>query len=144
MLVRALALAAAVGFSGPALAQQVRGATPGEGDGSVETRIGPPWDTVTATIVERRYKVEAVRFKARDETGIDWWGDDDVMVGTTDAKGFTSSAEIGSIDSGDTHNFDPAVSCIIGVLPGKVTLGESSVCDPAGEPGPFSFRVELW
>ena len=103
-----------------------------------------PWETITADWVERRYKVEAIRFKARDETGIDWLGSDEVMVETIDAKGLTVSDEIGDIDSGDTHDFDPALSCIIGVRPGEVVLGKSSRCDDAGEPGPFSFVVQFW
>ncbi|MFO1141939.1 MAG: hypothetical protein U1E59_06015 [Amaricoccus sp.] len=112
--------------------------------GAAAPRIEPPWDAILVPWSEPRYKVEAVRFKARDETGIDWLGSDEVAVETADAKGFTDSNEIGGIDSGDTHEFDPNVSCIIGVRPGLVTLGEDSVCDRAGEPGPFSFTVELW
>lgn len=111
---------------------------------ALELRIDPPWNDITAQWIERRYKVEAIRFKARDETGIDWLGSDEVMVETRDAKGFTVTDEIGDIDSGDTHEFDPALSCIIGVRPGKVVLGKSSVCDEAGEPGPFSFEVVFW
>lgn len=94
--------------------------------------------------VERRYKIEAIRFKARDETGIDSLGSDEVMVKTEDAKGWTVSNKIGDIDSGDTHNFDPAKSCIVSVRPGVVILGESSVCTKAGEPAPLSFQVEFW
>ena len=101
-----------------------------------------PWDTIQW--VERRYKIEAIRFKARDETGFDWPGSDEVMVQTNDAKGFTVSNEIGGIDSGDTHNFDPAKSCIVAVRPGVVVLGKSSVCDEVGEPAPLSFQVEFW
>ena len=100
------------------------------------------WDTIRW--VERRYKIEAMRFKARDETGIDWLGSDEVMVETTDAKGWTVSNEIGNIDSGDTHNFDPAKSCIVAVRPGVVVLDESSVCEKSGEPAPLSFQVEFW
>lgn len=94
--------------------------------------------------VERRYKIEAIRFKARDESGIDLLGSDEVMVKTEDAKGWTVSNKIGGIDSGDTHNFDPAKSCIVAVRPGVVILGESSVCANAGEPAPLSFQVEFW
>ena len=100
------------------------------------------WDTIRW--VERRYKIEAMRFKARDETGIDWLGSDEVVVETTDSKGWTVSKEIGNIDSGDTHNFDPAKSCIVAVRPGIVVLGESSVCEKIGEPAPLDFQVELW
>ncbi len=100
------------------------------------------WDTIQW--VERRYKIEAIRFKARDETGFDWPGSDEVLVETTDAKGFTLSNEIGGIDSGDTHDFDPAKSCIVAVRPGIVVLGESSVCEEVGEPAPLGFQVEFW
>jgi hypothetical protein len=100
------------------------------------------WDTIQW--VERRYKIEAMRFKARDETGIDWLGSDEVLVETNDAKGSTVSNEIGDIDSGDTHDFDPAKSCIIAVRPGFAVLGESSVCEEVGEPAPLGFQVEFW
>ncbi|MEX0605563.1 MAG: hypothetical protein WD623_08040 [Marinobacter sp.] len=101
-----------------------------------------PWDTIQW--VERRYKIEAVRFKARDETGIDWLGSDEVIIQTNDAKGSTVSNEIGDIDSGDTHSFDPAISCVVAVRPGVAVLGESSVCEEIGEPAPMFFRVEFW
>lgn len=39
--------------------------------------IGPRWSDITVEWTERRYKVEAVRFKARDETGIDALGSDE-------------------------------------------------------------------
>ena len=127
-----------------AVAQEATPVVPAAAEAAADTRIGAPWDAIVVPLIERRYKVEAIRFKARDESGVDWLGSDEVKVGTFDATGETVSDEIGDIDSGDTHAFDPAVSCIIGVQPGKVVLGESSACDPAGVPGPFSFRVELW
>ena len=72
--------------------------------------------------IERRYKIEAARFKARDETGIDWWGSDEVMVRTDDAKGSTGSNVIDDIDSGNTHHFSSAKSCILAVRPGEAVL----------------------
>jgi hypothetical protein len=101
-----------------------------------------PWHDLTW--VERRYKVEAMRFKARDESGVDWWGSDEVMVGTFDAKGHTTSNEIDDIDSGNTHHFDPAKSCILAVRAGEVVLGKTSLCTDVGEPAPLNFQVELW
>lgn len=146
MIPRALVPTLALVFCAPAaVAQDTADPAPAESPAGVAAPVDFPWETIAAEWTERRYKVEAIRFKARDETGIDWWGDDEVMVKTTDAKGFTTSDEIGGIDSGDTHEFDdPAVSCIVGVLPGEVTLDEDSVCGEAGEPGPFSLRIELW
>ena len=107
-----------------------------------EASRATPWDTIQW--IERRYKIEAMRFKARDETGFDWLGSDEVMVETMDAKGWTVSSEIGGIDSGDTHNFDPAKSCIVAVRPGTVVLGKTSVCEEVGEPAPLGFQVEFW
>ncbi len=101
-----------------------------------------PWETVEW--IDRRYKIEAMRFKCRDETGWDRAGSDEVMVGTSDAKGFTVSDEIENIDSGDTHHFDPAKSCIIAVRPGVVVLDKTSLCDDVGEPAPLGFEVEFW
>jgi len=93
-----------------------------------------PWDTIEWT--EWRYKVEAIAFEARDESGLDWWGSDEVMVETRDAKGWTVSGEIGGIDSGDSHQFGPLRSCVVAVRPGIVVLGKTSVCTDVGERPP--------
>ena len=143
----------AIGFSvvagfwcTPGAFAHVRPASPQSEDAGpptvAEASRATRWDTIQW--IERRYKIEAIRFKARDESGFDWLGSDEVMVQTNDAKGSTVSREIGGIDSGDTHNFDPAKSCIVAVRPGVVVLGESSVCEEVGEPAPLGFRVELW
>jgi hypothetical protein len=86
-----------------------------------EAPRGNPWDAIEW--VERRYKIEAMRFKARDETGVDWWGSDEVMVLTFDAKGKTASDEIGNIDSGETHELPgpPAESSLL--RPWRASLG---------------------
>jgi hypothetical protein len=110
---------------------------------NVEATNGNPWEEIEW--VERRYKIEAMGFKAIDETGwFDWTGDDDVKVHTIDAKGYTVSKEIQTIDTGETYDFDPDKSCIIPVRPGIVVLGSSSVCDNIGEPAPLGFYVEMW
>lgn len=100
------------------------------------------WDAIEWT--ERRYKIEALGFKARDETGNSWLGSDEVMIRADNAKGWTVSGQIGGIDSGDTHQFDPAKSCIVPVRPGIAVLGKTSVCDDVGEAAPLSFGVEFW
>lgn len=94
---------------------------------------------------DRRYKIEAVSFKARDETGyFDWTGSDEVVVYTQDAKGWTISDEFDDVDTGETHNFDPAKSCLVGIHPGEVILGKTSVCDAVGVPAPLYFEVEFY
>lgn len=101
-----------------------------------------PWEGIF--FIERRYKIEALGFKALDETGVDWWGSDEVKIETRDAKGWTVSNEIGDMDSGDIHNFDAARSCIVSIRPGIVVLGKSSFCAEAGEAAPLWFTVEMW
>jgi hypothetical protein len=101
------------------------------------------WDTIEW--IEQRYKIEALGFKARDESGIDWpWSSDEVMIRTDDAKGWTVSDKIGSVDSGETHKLDSVRSCIVAVRPGIVVLGKTSVCNEVGEPAPLWFTVEFW
>ncbi len=117
-------------------------ATGSDGQSFMQVSENIDWDTIEW--IERRYKVEALGFKARDESGWDWTGSDEVMVETRDAKGWTVTNEIGGIDSGDNHHFNPAVSCIIAVRAGIVVLGKTSVCNDVGEPAPFGFRVEMW
>jgi hypothetical protein len=146
----AICFSLVVGFwCTPGAFAQVRPASPQPEDAGrptvAEVSRATRWDTIQW--VERRYKIEALRFKARVETGInwlDWLGSDEVLVETTDAKGWTVSNEIGNIDSGDTHNFDPAKSCIVAVRPGTVVLGVSSVCEKVGEPAPLGFQVAFW
>jgi hypothetical protein len=115
-----------------------------EGAAAEPALIRLPWDWSDIRVLERRYKIEALRFKARDETGADWSGSDEVMIKTTDAEGWTASDKIENIDSGDTHNVDPAKSCIIAVRPGEAVLGRTSVCDGVGRPAPLWFEVEMW
>lgn len=110
--------------------------------GRLELSNEIPWDTIEWN--ERRYKIEAIGFKARNETGWDWWGSDEVMVGTEDGKGWTTSSEIGNVDSGEFHPFDPIRSCMVAVRPGIVVLGKTSVCEDDGEPAPLGFGVEFW
>src|SRR5262249_32624227 len=86
----------------------------------------------TPAVVDGRYKIEAVRFKAVRESFRGVWPlsalSDEVMVGPFDAKGETVSDEFGDVDSGETRDFDPAKSCVVSVRPGVVVLGKDSVC----------------
>lgn len=113
---------------------------------AAQARLVGVWAQLPADIPERRYRVEALSFKARDESGVDWWGSDDVMVEVADSEGYTASDEIRDIDSGDTHEFLAARSCIVAVVPGEVVLGRSSFCDidDIGNPAPIRFVIEIW
>lgn len=132
----------AIGASAHELSATSQPGGPGQST-SVQHKSDVDWDAIEWT--EQRYKIEALGFKARDESGIDWPGSsDEVLIRTDDAKGWTVSDEFSDVDSGETHKLDPARSCIIAVRPGIVVLGKTSVCDDAGEPAPFWFAVNLW
>src|SRR5690606_31019843 len=91
-----LVIAGAAGWIwciGTATAQQP--ATPA-GSGAPAAAASPAgfrWDDIVIQWNERRYKIEATGFTARDESGVDW-GSDEVMVETTDADGWTVTDEI--------------------------------------------------
>jgi hypothetical protein len=132
----------AVGASAHELSATSQSGGPGQST-SVQHKSTIDWDAIEWT--EHRYKIEALSFKARDESGIDSpWSSDEVIIRTDDAKGWTVSDKFGDVDSGETHKLDPARSCIIAVRPGIVVLGKTSVCDDAGEPAPFWFAVNFW
>lgn len=130
-------------FGVPALAEPPA-SNPPKGQVPEPAEIHLPDALVDIDFRERRYKIEALSFKARDETGVDWWGSDEVMVKTTDAEGWSNSGIIGDVDTGDVVTFSPAKSCIIGVQAGTTVLNRSSVCDDAGRAAPLWFTVEMW
>ena len=125
-------------LSSPGLAQTSSTTPQPGGIGPPTAVVGPgdipdiPWHTFE--VIERRYKIEAVRFKALDETGIDWPGSDEVMVRTFDAKGWTVSNEIGDIDSGDTHNFDPPRAAFSLYVPAPSFLARRRCATRSGSP----------
>lgn len=112
-------------------------------------------DTRPDKVVEHRYKVEALGFRALDETGYDspWfapWISDEVMVILRDPeqKVLTVSRVFGNVDTNETRNFGPHENCI---LPVRDIVNnylraprDSWTCGEAGAAGPFSFSVEMY
>ncbi len=96
------------------------------------------------------FKVEAVGFKALDETGFDWLGSDEIRVGFVTPFEDITSREFGNVDSGDSRTFNADESCVVPV--GQVTdrqlgrlVGPRSdwFCADLGRPGPLSFEVVM-
>ncbi len=88
----------AIGASAHELSATSQPGGPGQST-SVQHKSDVDWDAIELT--EQRYKIEALGFKARDESGIDWPGSsDEVMIRTDDAKGWTVSDEFSDVDSG--------------------------------------------
>lgn len=105
--------------------------------------------------VERRYKVEALRFKALDETWYDspWfapWISDEVMVILRDParKVMSVSRIFEDVDTNETRTFGPRENCILPISNVQNDWlwkpGESWSCAGAGVAGPFYFIVEMY
>ena len=114
----------------------------------------PVHNPLNALIPEPRFKLEALRFKAINETGFDWPGSDEVYVTihVPTHQVATRSKIFGDVDAGETNYFPLEQSCILPIagLSGKTTLyvpwPTISVPIPGaaprqGAPGPFSFTV---
>jgi hypothetical protein len=101
-----------------------------------------------------RFKLEALRFRALNETGIDRFGSDEVKVGVrvpADSDkpiiSDTITQEFDDVDAGETRGIPLNQSCILPIA-GAGTLfrgdwGDTWSCSVGGAPGPFSFTVEL-
>jgi hypothetical protein len=121
----------------------------------------PVHNPPNSLIPEPRFKLEALRFKAINETGYDWpgLGSDEVYVTihVPTHKVATRSQIFGDVDAGVTKYFPLEQSCILPIagLSGPTTLygypagmankipgvPDTWSCSEAGAPGPFSFTV---
>lgn len=87
-----------------------------------------------------RYLVRAVKFRAVDESGIDWLGSDEpywIFTGKSDgARPVTSRSDVfGDVDSGDTRTFNATnARNVIWPRPG----------DTAGGTGSVGLSIQLW
>ena len=115
----------------------------------------PPGDTRPPTVLERRYKVEALNFKCLDETWYDspWfspWISDEVMVilRDPDRKVMSISRVFSDVDTKETRAFENHESCILPVQGVSNTYlrapRDSWACSETGIAGPFNFTVEMY
>lgn len=85
------------------------------------------------------YTVKVLKFKAIDESGIDWTGSDEPLwVFTANAGGRVTtsrSREFGDVDSGDTLTFDTAND--------RNTVWPVAR-DTKGAPAPIGLAIQLW
>lgn len=108
--------------------------------------------------VERRFKVEALRFKCLDEDGFDspffaWWISDEVVVviHDPDRRVVTASGVFEEVDTGDSEDFAFNENCILPIsgLTGQqgtllVASHKDWFCSSAGIAGPFQFTVSMY
>lgn len=90
-----------------------------------------------------RFIVEAVSFKAVDESGWTDWTNDEVFAIFRSGQHTMVTRLWGSVDSGETELFPTAQNCI---LPAVDTDGVNGrwACAPEGVQGPFGFTVTLY
>ena len=104
---------------------------------------------------EPRFVLNAVRFRAVDETGIDWPGSDEVFaVWQAPGDPMAASVEFTNVDAGDTRTFAPRQSCITpievtrnldgGSSPLMAAEGDQWACRVVGRPAPIDFTVWLF
>lgn len=139
--VASLALVASIAFVTQAFAQndaisrdtvrnyQVQRTRP---DVAIDPRNRPP-----------RFIVEAISFRAVDESHYSWMGSDHVFGwwATTTTSMATRNREV---DTNDTEQFLPTQSCITpAVDPDRRRNGQWR-CDPAGVAAPLAFTVRLY
>ena len=102
-----------------------------------------------------RFKVEAVRFRAIDESGYDWPFSDEIIVviHVPDYNVQIASKVFGDVDTGESRSFAPNQSCILPIAGQKAgefndfraDQGQTWACSASGVPGPIPlFTVEMY
>ena len=97
---------------------------------------------------EARYRLELIEVKARDETGVDWWGSDEILViadldGVRDIGSYELWIEkgLGDMDSGETKQIGPENACLL-LAVDDVKDGKWS-CAETGHPAPFTLTFTV-
>lgn len=95
-------------------------------------------------MVRARYMVEAINFKALNETGIDFLGSDEIVVRfAIDGKSMFTGIH-GNVDTGDTIVFRSGQRCIFPAVDPDQTLNHVWACGARGAPGPLRFQITLY
>jgi hypothetical protein len=99
---------------------------------------------------EPRFKLEALRFKAIDETGIDVWpfSDEVKVIIEVPNHAVTITQLFTDVDAGETRNIPSDQSCMLPIAGSnqfwfRGDYGHTWRCFADGARGPFSFTVEL-
>ena len=122
-----LAIVLAFVLSGPAPAR-------------IGTGLRPPAETAIPHD-EPRFKIEALNFKAIDESGYDWPFADEVFA-VFEAGGYVASTdEESDVDTGETRAFRLDQNCLLPVL---ATHLHYWACNPKGVAGPLRFTISLY
>lgn len=108
------------------------------------------------SIGEPRFVLNAVQFRAVDESGMDWPGSDEVFaVWDTPSDPMAASVEFTNVDAGETRTFAARESCITPIQATRNLGGASSgllmaaegdqwACRIVGRAAPIEFTVWLF
>lgn len=129
-------------LAGTALAASLASASPAS---AKATRIKAQPSAVTASGLTRaRYVIEAVNFKALDETGIDIFGSDEIVARFSAYGRSTFSGIYGGVDTGETHQFRSGQQCIYPAIDPDGVYNHTWSCNPRGAFGPVTFQITLY
>ncbi len=99
-------------------------------------------------VLEPRFVVEAMRIHARDETGPDWPGSDEIYLEYRDRAANTHifTGQFGDFDTGETRTVPAGQSCVAPL--GQTVNGTqgwpvSWSCAPAGA-ATVNFQISVW
>jgi len=95
-------------------------------------------------IVDPRFIVEAVNFKAVDESGPNNPGSDEVIAIFRSGALAAVGSEIEDVDTGDVIDFDADQRCISPLVDDDGAYNNEWDCAAAGARGPVAFSVELY
>jgi hypothetical protein len=119
-----------------AVAPAPEGASPASGEGGVEQS--------TAASAGPRFKVEAVGFRAVDESGPNY-PDSDIVFAVFESQQYSVTTRVfEDVDTGDARAFDPAESCIYPARDADGLRNGAWECSGDGADGPIAFAVGIY
>lgn len=95
-------------------------------------------------VARPRYMVEAINFKALNETGIDFLGSDEIVARFAANDRMSFSGIYGGVDTGDIVAFRSGQRCIYPAIDPDGTYNHRWSCNSRGGPGPVSFQITLY
>ena len=91
-----------------------------------------------------RYVVEAINFKALNETGVDFLGSDEIVARFAIGDKMMFSGIYGGVDTGETHQLRSGQQCIYPAIDPDATFNHRWTCNARGASGPINFQITLY
>lgn len=104
----------------------------------------PPNSAAGDGVARAHYMVEAINFKALNETGIDFLGSDEIVVRYAIRDKMMFSGIYGGVDTGETHQLRSGQQCIYPAIDPDATFNHRWACNARGASGPLNFQITLY